>query len=123
MVRTGVCKDCKKEGELAGNYSRCPSCSKEHRRKWRTPDKTRKYNLKSYYNITPEQFDILSASQGDTCALCERYTDVLHIDHDHLTGEIRGLLCLRCNTALGVLGDSVEALERVIKYLKGELNG
>lgn len=42
----------------------------------------------------------------------------LHVDHCHQTGKIRGLLCQKCNMALGLLNDSVEILETAIRYLK-----
>ena len=81
------------------------------------------------YGITLEQRDALLAAQGGTCALCpaeigfsgrgfDRST--AHIDHDHATGKVRGILCASCNTALGRLGDSVESLERAVKYLRGD---
>jgi hypothetical protein len=45
-------------------------------------------------------------------------THVLHLDHDHSTGEFRGWLCAKCNTGLGLLGDSIEQLEMRLAYLK-----
>ena len=45
------------------------------------------------------------------------------IDHDHDTGEFRGWLCNNCNTGLGAMGDTIEGLERAIKYLKGDFDG
>ena len=52
------------------------------------------------------------------CHLCKARPGV-SIDHNHDTGRVRGLLCQGCNSALGVLGDSVEGLQRAIKYLAG----
>ena len=59
------------------------------------------------YNVYKRRYDLKSA---------------WHIDHDHKTGEFRGWLCRNCNTGLGSLGDTIEGLERGIKYLKGELS-
>lgn len=64
--------------------------------------------------------------QNGTCAICQRpersvRRKRLAIDHNHITGQLRGLLCMGCNTSLGKLGDSIESIERVLKYLKGEL--
>ena len=75
--------------------------------------------LKSY-GLSQQAYQDLIAHQSNKCALCYRSFDEFtpHIDHDHATGKVRGLLCMKCNTALGVLGDSVEALERVLRYLK-----
>lgn len=42
----------------------------------------------------------------------------LHYDHDHKTGQFRGWLCTRCNTGLGLLGDTIETVERALNYLK-----
>jgi|TARA_R100001530_G_C4208141_1_gene126630 hypothetical protein len=45
------------------------------------------------------------------------------LDHDHITGEIRGWLCNSCNVSSGQLGDNLESAERLVKYYKGELDG
>lgn len=54
------------------------------------------------YGISVEQYEAILRDQGGVCAICERppKTRRLHVDHDHKTGEIRGLLCYRCNRAL-----------------------
>jgi hypothetical protein len=60
------------------------------------------------------------AAQGGGCAICERppRPDIsLHVDHDHVSGAVRGLLCFRCNNALGDLGDDLQHLERAVAYL------
>lgn len=70
--------------------------------------------------MTPEEFDALSAIQGNVCAICGG-TDKkkrLAIDHDHSSGQIRGLLCGKCNASLGLFRDSVDILRSAIKYLK-----
>lgn len=68
------------------------------------PDSVRASRL-GRYGITTAEFDALLAKQGGTCALCDAKTfdktgRSLAVDHDHLTGRVRGLLCLRCNQAL-----------------------
>ncbi len=76
------------------------------------------------YGITIAQYDEMLRLQGGVCALCRvpgrmgKY-DKLDVDHCHETGRVRGLLCITCNHALGVLGDSAERLERAVAYLKG----
>jgi hypothetical protein len=73
--------------------------------------------------VTKELVDMLYAAQGGVCAICgataahAAHPD-LHIDHCHASGEVRGLLCQKCNTALGLLGDSPAMLRRAILYLK-----
>ncbi len=76
------------------------------------------------YGIDTRQYERLLAAQGGQCALCKTDTpggsgDCFHVDHCHATGKVRGLLCSQCNQALGKLGDTIEALERVLRYLKG----
>lgn len=61
--------------------------------------------------------------RGDTpsegiCACCGEFSNQLRYDHDHETGLFRDYICTRCNTGLGKLGDSVEGLERALKYLR-----
>ena len=77
--------------------------------------------MKKKYNLTPDDYDVLLAEQNFKCGICERHvaelSRPLFVDHDHITGEIRGLLCTRCNSALGAFGDTIEGLEKAIKYL------
>jgi hypothetical protein len=78
----------------------------------------RRAMLKAKYGMTLEEYDLLLAQQGGRCALCPRETN-LHIDHDHTTGRVRGILCIKCNHALGVLGDDLPGLDRATSYLNG----
>ncbi|MGQ0520299.1 MAG: endonuclease VII domain-containing protein [Actinomycetota bacterium] len=80
----------------------------------------RKSYLKRKYGITPEDYDQLLAEQDGVCAICGRppRTDIaLHVDHDHTTGRIRGLLCFRCNNALGDFDDDHDRLAAALHYL------
>lgn len=66
----------------------------------------------------PEAHTILEA-QGYACPLChDEFTKLPHIDHCHVTGRRRGLLCHRCNPGLGMFQDSPEALRRAADYLE-----
>jgi hypothetical protein len=79
-----------------------------------------KSRLKRKYGITQDQVDILLASQGGVCAICLNPPNKqLYVDHDHLTGRVRGLLCHRCNLALGMLGDNESGIRRALNYLRG----
>ena len=76
--------------------------------------------IRRQYGITQEEFNGLLEFQGHQCAICGK-DDIyrtLDIDHDHKTGEVRGLLCTNCNTALGRFKDDIEGLERALYYLK-----
>ncbi len=82
-------------------------------------------HLKRTFGITPEDWQHMYEAQGGVCALCRVPGRVgkhgkLQVDHCHETGRIRGLLCGPCNVALGIFGDTVSALERVLRYMKGE---
>jgi len=78
------------------------------------------------YGISAEYYGELSKSQHGLCAICgkpesaHRHGKVigLNVDHDHETGKVRGLLCSRCNMAVGLLGDSVENLLAAAMYLE-----
>lgn len=76
--------------------------------------------LKANYGITVEQYDAMFESQKGRCAVCdEKYGKTLHVDHCHRTSKIRGLLCHKCNMAIGLLQDSAKLLNRAISYLQG----
>lgn len=68
------------------------------------------------YQMTVDEFDQLSRSQGNACAICSRPRKLV-VDHCHITGRVRGLLCRSCNSALGVFGDNAGGLEKAIEYL------
>jgi hypothetical protein len=63
----------------------------------------RKRNYRQSYGITVEQYDVLSSQQNGVCAICGRppVKRRLAVDHNHTTGQIRGLLCIACNTLVG----------------------
>lgn len=62
------------------------------------------------------------SSHAGMCEICETTTPggrgTWHVDHDHDTGKIRGVLCLRCNAGLGLLQDSIRVLKRALIYLE-----
>lgn len=70
----------------------------------RTAD--RNWSLKKLYGLTPEAYASMLASQCGHCAICERTSSGkrhLSVDHDHATGQVRGLLCAGCNLLVGFL--------------------
>ena len=75
--------------------------------------------LKKTYGLTTQAWDELYTQQGGGCAICGRsLTDVkVCVDHNHETGEVRGLLCVSCNTAIGSLREDPNLLRRAIVYL------
>ena len=71
-------------------------------------------------NITKQMFDGLMVAQGGACAICGKSFESLSktfIDHDHISGMVRGLLCPSCNTMIGLSNDSPETLSKAIDYL------
>lgn len=92
--------------------------------KWKTanPEKLLSSRLKCWYGITLDDFNIILVSQNGVCAICQKpetskRTNRLSVDHNHKTGKIRGLLCTKCNTALGLLNENIKLLEESINYL------
>jgi len=85
-------------------------------------DKFKNYNFKKKYNITPEQLANMYEQQDNCCKICNTHKDELKrglfVDHDHKTLEVRGLLCLECNTGIGMLKDNTDLLDKAKEYLK-----
>lgn len=73
------------------------------------------------FGISADEFDAILAAQGGGCAICgvvpEREAS-FHLDHDHVTGEIRGILCIGCNQGLGQFRDDAGLLERAAVYVR-----
>lgn len=84
-------------------------------------DKRKNIELKKNYNITLEEYNNLLKEQSYCCAICNKHESEckqkLHVDHDHLTGKIRGLLCGNCNPGLGLFKDNKHLLFKAYKYL------
>ncbi|SCF25014.1 Recombination endonuclease VII [Micromonospora purpureochromogenes] len=79
---------------------------------------SREYHLRRRYGVGQKEFDELLAEQGGVCAICGG-ADPQHLDHDHRTGWVRGILCFNCNGGLGQFRDSPTRLARAITYLRG----
>lgn len=80
----------------------------------------RKWSLKRNYGITHTEFEEMEARQNKSCAICGDVVK-LAVDHNHKTGKVRGLLCLRCNWGIGHLRDNPEILQSAINYLEKEI--
>ena len=77
-----------------------------------------RHQLNGKYGKTLEEFDAQRTAQNNACAICrEPFTKTPHNDHNHLTGENRGLLCSNCNHLLGKAKDSITVLQNAIDYL------
>jgi hypothetical protein len=78
--------------------------------------------IETRYGMPYEQFEKMEVDQGGVCAICGRPpTNTkygrLHVDHDHATGRVRGLLCHTCNAGLGQFQDKVEWIQAAVAYL------
>jgi Recombination endonuclease VII len=83
--------------------------------------KSRRKHLLKKYGLSEEMFQGLLISQRGVCAICGSGASVgrvLLVDHDHQTGKVRGLLCWRCNSALGFFRDDTGILAGAIDYLR-----
>ncbi len=83
-------------------------------------ERAREGHLKRKYGLSLEQYETMLISQEGGCAICgtpPRDGVPLHVDHDHKTGRIRGLLCFTCNNALGDFGDDPGLLEAALRYV------
>lgn len=116
------CKDCNSTTRaLKYPGPRCATC-------WRAVSAERKdaahgSYVERTYGIAAAEYDLLYAAQGGRCAICRRATGKarrLAVDHDHKTGEVRGLLCKPCNRyGIGMFArDNAELLDRAADYLR-----
>ena len=88
----------------------------------------REWRLRRHFGMTSEDYEAMSALQNHCCANCgmsetainskAKRAQRLSIDHDHATGRVRGLLCIRCNRLLGYARDDIDILRRAIAYLE-----
>lgn len=126
------CQHCAKEFTLVRKWQ--VFCSKSCAMKAKyirdRANKKPKYNqyeadLWRFYKLSLNDFNLLSSSQGNSCKICKTPQKELVgkktrlcVDHCHTTGKIRGLLCEKCNTMLGMAKDSILTLQSAIEYLQ-----
>ena len=130
-MTTHPCPKCGQE-KPSDNFYRykkaCKSCLYANQRKYRNsrPNFHRVHNLKQRYGLSPDEYQSILANQNFTCAICE--VEISHaleytakrsvvVDHNHETGEVRGILCSKCNLVLGHARESTDILYRAIVYL------
>ena len=90
------------------NYHQHPECDRER-------------HLMDSYSISSDEYQLLFNKQNGVCAICGKPPTngkPLQVDHDHTTGKIRGLLCHKCNTGIGYLGDVTQSVQYAVNYLK-----
>ena len=82
--------------------------------------KNRKNQLKKKYSMSEDDYNTLLKLQNKKCKICKKDPEPikLDVDHDHITGKIRGLLCGTCNRGLGNFKDNIDLMKAAIKYLE-----
>lgn len=138
---TKQCSQCKqikpltefhKDKKVKSGYKAyCSACGRAMAQKWKDNNKERtsEYNAhykRAYtYGLTKEAYFKLLEDQDNNCAICNtpqsELSRKLVVDHNHQTGEVRGLLCSHCNVGIGMLKESEDNLTAAIQYLKGRV--
>ena len=118
-----TCQTCQKEFDIPRRPKYCSkACSKKAYNTnihYRTVGES--LRLLKAYGITLEDYYKILKFQGGVCAVCKKSPDgrgKLHVDHNHITGIIRGLLCYSCNAGLGKFKEDPELFRRAVVYLK-----
>lgn len=129
-VGTSLCTKCGKEKPIdcfhknlrnsSGIRADCKVCALAYRAKrYRdNPEKAKGAQYRYNYNLTLPQLSSMVAKQNNQCAICEQDMKPPCVDHNHHTGQNRGLLCRVCNSAIGKLKDSPALLRRALEYLE-----
>ena len=76
------------------------------------------YDILYKYNVLPDDYEKMLEKQSHSCAVCNASpTESLVVDHKHSSGEVRGLLCRKCNVGIGMFMEDISKLKSAIKYL------
>jgi hypothetical protein len=130
-MQTKLCSKCQIEKPVSDFYKKergkygvagyCKNCKVKQVKEAHKPVMWFDAHLKRNYGITLQEHTQMFEEQNGVCAICKGEGDgkwkKLCVDHDHKTGNVRQLLCRNCNMVLGQVGDNVELLAEMIKYL------
>ena len=141
--KSAACQKCRKQFSYianGGNFRWCELCRvigkreqqqrKNYQRRVTTNParrlKNRTDSLRRLYKLTVPEYEAMLKNQKDRCAICGdkpnpngvRAASRLHVDHDHLSGKTRALLCSRCNTAVGLMLDDPDRLRAAAEYIE-----
>lgn len=131
-VYYSYCKPCCRlvlDAHIAKNPQKFKERAKARTAKYREAHPETSYksslatHLRKKFGLTLEEFEALAQKQNNVCAICGEFASSkshprLSVDHDHVTGLIRGLLCLGCNAGLGAFKDSTSLLTKAVEYLQ-----
>lgn len=115
-------------GKKVGYRKICYNCQNKRLKVYREKNRDRiknnsyKYNIKSRYNLSMNEYENMKKSQNNLCKICngknkKTTRDRLCIDHCHKTGKIRGLICDSCNNGIARFNEDISILKNAIKYL------
>lgn len=130
IAKIKTCKRCKQDkhvSEFSYNktcsdrcYPYCKPCVRIIGKE-RDPDRAHRENLKRF-GLTTEQYRAMAEVQCGVCWICQKPECIpgrrLAVDHSHRTGNVRGLLCSKCNKAIGAFGDDPKIIARAAEYLE-----
>jgi hypothetical protein len=121
----------KNHDKVIASYNKNKEKYKEKRHQWyenwyknhgvEYQENKRNQYLEKKYGLTTDQKRKLCEDSNWECKICHKKVETLrkaHIDHDHKTGKIRGILCSKCNLGLGMFDDSINYLKSAIIYLE-----
>jgi hypothetical protein len=123
------CKDCNEEKDLSefsrnGNsiYNSCKACRSRYNSQYHHTHydkvKQRDVNLRNNYGISLAEYEAMFQVQAGRCGICQNAFPKLHVDHDHETNQVRGLLCGNCNRMIGQARHDEAILVNAIRYLE-----
>jgi hypothetical protein len=131
VALTRLCRTCDTFfAPVSNNQTECKQCKADYDRiNWEVNKRRRQSQMMfRRVGITLDQYDVILASQNGVCAICGTAPIIidtrngeprrLHVDHDHLTNSIRGILCHGCNTGMGGFHDSPKLLRDAANYLE-----
>ena len=116
--RHPLCKPCRAAQERRRYARDREAILARHRANPAYKEQARWQKILKKRGATRAQYEAMYATQGGRCAVCGDAYDVLHVDHDHSTGRVRGLLCVRCNIGIGQFHDDPAALRQAARYLR-----
>ncbi len=129
----------KDKRHVNGLRSSCKLCESSYNKRWRKsnidrerhnhkrylarhPNYFKDYHIKAKFGVTRDEFNEMLSRQGGCCAICmvnkPGGSGNWHVDHNHKTKKVRGLLCHNCNRGIGYLRDEIEVLQLAVEYLK-----
>ena len=130
MQKCTKCLEVKEETEFHANSTRlsgrctvCKACAKVYSQSKKVLERRRDWSYKKNYGISLAEFNERSEAQGHQCGICK--IDAVHVqhgylvvDHGHDSGEVRKLLCKKCNAALGLFMDNPDFVDSAAAYLR-----